>query len=62
MNRGGDRTGTASPRRGTAGHGQRGVQRGRGNRRGFSPKCQICGGFGHTAVACFKRYADAPTP
>ncbi|XP_019173872.1 PREDICTED: uncharacterized protein LOC109169444 [Ipomoea nil] len=46
--------------------GNRGGQRGRGapgrGRGGGTPRCQICGSHGHTAVYCFRRYSDQPPP
>ncbi|XP_019152918.1 PREDICTED: uncharacterized protein LOC109149527 [Ipomoea nil] len=50
---------TASGGRGRHGRG-RGNNNGRG--RGGTPRCQICKSHGHTAVNCFKRYAERPQP
>ncbi|XP_019162233.1 PREDICTED: uncharacterized protein LOC109158795 [Ipomoea nil] len=35
---------------------------GQGRGRGGSPRCQICRSHGHTAIYCFRRYSDQPSP
>ncbi|XP_019157302.1 PREDICTED: uncharacterized protein LOC109153870 [Ipomoea nil] len=48
-------------------NGNQGRSRGRGRGdqgrgRGGTPRCQICRSHGHTAVYCYKQYADRPSP